>query len=166
VLEFSTITALCGRCYRILQVRLLQSTLVILNLREFLPDDAIPPIEMGDGAAPVVPEFKHLGSVLSKSFDDSVTIMARIRSARIAFTKLQRLFSFISFIYAESKKAAYVSRCRSYFRFFCMARNISWVVNAENLSHSAPTGSAFGLCAESLAATLGNIALRPVFEAK
>ena len=57
--------------------------------------------------------------------------MARIRSARIAFTKLQRLFSFISFIYAESKKAAYV--CRSYSRFFCMARNVSWVVNAENL---------------------------------
>jgi hypothetical protein len=48
--------------------------------REFqvLPDDAIPPIEMGGGEAPVVPEFKHLGSVLSENFDGSVTIMARI----------------------------------------------------------------------------------------
>ena len=34
----------------------------VVNLREFLPDDAIPPIEMGGGEAPVVPEFKHLGS--------------------------------------------------------------------------------------------------------
>ena len=33
----------------------------------FLPDEAIPPIKMGDGEAPVVPEFKHLGSVLSKN---------------------------------------------------------------------------------------------------
>jgi hypothetical protein len=44
---------------------------------------------MGDGEAPVVPEFKHLASMLSKNFGDSVTIMARIRLARIAFTKLQ-----------------------------------------------------------------------------
>ena len=49
-----------------------------------------PPIKMGDGEAPVVPEFKHLGSMLSKNFDDSVTIMARIRLARIALTKLQK----------------------------------------------------------------------------
>jgi hypothetical protein len=41
---------------------------------------------MGDGEAPVVPEVKHLASMLSKNFDDSVTIMARIRLARIAFT--------------------------------------------------------------------------------
>jgi hypothetical protein len=59
----------------------------VANLREFLPDEAIPPIKMGDGEAPVVLEFKHLGSMLSKNFDDSVTIMARIRSARIAFTR-------------------------------------------------------------------------------
>ena len=39
----------------------------MVNLREFLPDEAIP-----------------------KNFDDSVTIMARIRLARIAFTKLQK----------------------------------------------------------------------------
>ena len=25
----------------------------IVDLREFLPDEAVPPIEMGDGAAPV-----------------------------------------------------------------------------------------------------------------
>jgi len=64
----------------------------VVNLREFLPDDAISPIEMGGGEAPVVPEFKHLGSVLSENFqvDDSVTIMARIRLARIAFTNLQK----------------------------------------------------------------------------
>ena len=60
----------------------------VVNLREFLPDEAIHPIKMGDGEAPVVPEFKHLGSMLSKNFDDSVTIMARFRLARIAFTKL------------------------------------------------------------------------------
>ncbi len=30
------------------------------------------------------------GSMLSKNFDDSVTIMARIRLARIALTKLQK----------------------------------------------------------------------------
>ena len=30
----------------------------------------------GDGEAPVVQEFKYLGSMLSKNFDDSVTIMA------------------------------------------------------------------------------------------
>ena len=49
-----------------------------------------PPIKMGDGEAPVVQEFKYLGSMLSKNFDDSVTIMARIRLARIALTKLQK----------------------------------------------------------------------------
>ncbi len=60
----------------------------VANLREFLPDEAIPPIKMGDrdGEAPVAQEFKCLGSssMLStgKNFDDSVNIMARIRSAR------------------------------------------------------------------------------------
>ena len=62
----------------------------VVDQREFLPDEAIPPIKMGHGEAPVVPELKHLGSVLSKNFDDSVAIMARIRLARIAFTKLQK----------------------------------------------------------------------------
>ncbi len=68
----------------------------VVNLREFLPDEAIRvlPIKMGDGEAPVLvaQEFKYLGSMLlvSKNFDDSVTIMARIRLARVAFTKLQK----------------------------------------------------------------------------
>jgi hypothetical protein len=33
----------------------------VVDLREFLPDhdEATPPIKMGDGEAPVVPEFKH-----------------------------------------------------------------------------------------------------------
>ncbi len=44
---------------------------------------------MGDGEAPVAEEFKYLGSMLSKNFDDSVTIKARIRLARIAFTNLK-----------------------------------------------------------------------------
>jgi hypothetical protein len=39
----------------------------VVHLRESLPDEAILPIEMGDGAAPVAPEFKHLGSVISHS---------------------------------------------------------------------------------------------------
>jgi hypothetical protein len=49
----------------------------VINLREFLPDEAIPPIKLGDGEAPVVEEFKYLrvGSMLSKNFDDSVTII-------------------------------------------------------------------------------------------
>ena len=29
------------------------------NLREFLPDEAIPPIKMGDGEAPVAEELKY-----------------------------------------------------------------------------------------------------------
>ena len=37
----------------------------VANLREFLLDEAIPgpPIKMGDGEAPVVQEFKYLGSM-------------------------------------------------------------------------------------------------------
>ncbi len=38
----------------------------VVILCEFLPDEAIPPmIKMGDGEAPVVEEFKYLGSMLS-----------------------------------------------------------------------------------------------------
>ncbi len=50
---------------------------VVNGLREFLPDEAIPPIKM-DGKAPllVIEELKYLGSMLSKNFDDSVTITA------------------------------------------------------------------------------------------
>ncbi len=32
----------------------------VANLREFLPDEAIPPIKMGDGEAPVAQEFEYL----------------------------------------------------------------------------------------------------------
>ena len=51
----------------------------IVNMREVLPYEAIPPIEMGDGAARVAPEFKHLGSVISQSLEGSVTIMAGVK---------------------------------------------------------------------------------------
>ena len=65
---------------------------------------------MGDGEAPVVQEFKYLGSMLSKNFDDdSVTIMARIRLARIAFTKLQKAIFGTRRVALESKKIAYES---------------------------------------------------------
>jgi hypothetical protein len=50
----------------------------VANLREFLPDhdEAIPPIKMGGGEAPlaVAQELRHLGSMLSKNPDDSVTV--------------------------------------------------------------------------------------------
>jgi hypothetical protein len=80
---------------------------VTSNLREFPPDEAIPPIKMGDEEAPVVEEFRYLGSMLSKNFDDSVTIMARIRLARIAFTKLQKAIFGTRRVALESKKIAY-----------------------------------------------------------
>ena len=51
----------------------------IVNMREVLPCEAIPPIEMGVRAARVAPEFKHLGSVISQSFEGSVTIMAGVK---------------------------------------------------------------------------------------
>ena len=35
-----------------------------------LPEEAIPPSETGDGAAPVVPVFKHRGSAISHSIED------------------------------------------------------------------------------------------------
>ena len=35
-----------------------------------MPAEAVPPSETGDGAAPVVPEFKHRGSVISHSIED------------------------------------------------------------------------------------------------
>ncbi len=58
----------------------------MVNLREFLPDEAIP-----------------------KNFDDSVTIMARIRLARIAFTKLQKAIFGTRRVALESKKIAFES---------------------------------------------------------
>ena len=91
----------------------------VANLREFLPDEAIPRSRWGTvtdvGEAPVVQEFKYLGSMLSKNFDDSVTIMimatGRIRLARIAFTKLQKAIFGTRRVALESnlKKIAYES---------------------------------------------------------
>jgi hypothetical protein len=101
----------------------------VVNLREFLPDEAIPPIKMGDGEAPVVPEFKHLGSMLSKKFDDSVTIMARIRLARIAFTKLQKAIFGTRRVALESKKIAHESLVLS----LLLYGSECWVVSAENV---------------------------------
>jgi hypothetical protein len=101
----------------------------VVNLREFLPDDAIPPIEMGGGEAPVVPEFKHLGSVLSENFDDSVTIMARIRLARIAFTNLQKAVFGTRRVALESKKITYESLVLS----LLLYGSECWVVTAENM---------------------------------
>jgi hypothetical protein len=46
----------------------------VANLREFLPDEAIPPIKMGDREAPVAEELKYLGSMPSKNFDDSLSV--------------------------------------------------------------------------------------------
>ena len=101
----------------------------VVNLREFLPDEAIPPIKMGDGEAPVVEEFKYLGSMLSKNFDDSVTIMARIRLARIAFTKLQKAIFGTRRVALESKKIAYESLVLS----LLLYGSECWVVSAENM---------------------------------
>ena len=101
----------------------------VVNLREFLPDEAIPPIKMGDGEAPVVQEFKYLGSMLSNNFDDSVTIMARIRLARIAFTKLQKAIFGTRRVALESKKIAYESLVLSLLLYGAEC----WVVSAENM---------------------------------
>ena len=90
-----------------------------------------PPIKMGDGEASVVQEVKYLGSssMLSKNFDDSVTIMARIRLARIAFTKLQKAIFGTRRVALESKKIAYESLVLSLF----MYGSECWVESAENM---------------------------------
>ncbi len=113
--------------------------MVNLRLREFLPDESIPPIKMGDGEAPVAAEFKYLGSIinlLSKNFDDSVTIMARIRLARIAFTKLQKAIFGTRRVALESKKIAYESLVLS----LLLYGSECWVVNAENTSRFGISG--------------------------
>jgi hypothetical protein len=103
----------------------------VINLREFLPDEAIPPIEMGDREVPKGQDVRHLGSMLSKNFDDSVTIMARIRLARIAFTKLQKAIFRVGTrrVALESKKIAYESLVLS----LLLYGSECWVVNAENM---------------------------------
>jgi hypothetical protein len=73
------------------------------------PPGPIPLIKMGDGEAPVAQEPRYLGSMLSKHLDDSVTIMARIRLARIALTKLRKAIFGTRRVALESKKIAYES---------------------------------------------------------
>jgi hypothetical protein len=134
----------------------------VANLRKFLPDEAIPPIKMGDGEpeAPVVQEFKYLGSMLSEHFDDSVTIMARIRLARIALTKLQKAIFGTRRVALESKKITYESLVLS----LLLYGSECWVVSAENMRLlQRSTGNVFGSCAGSLVITLGlgSITSRP-----
>ncbi len=43
-----------------------EGKVVYMPRTEFLPDEAIPPIKMGDGEAPVAQELKYLGSMLLK----------------------------------------------------------------------------------------------------
>jgi hypothetical protein len=88
---------------------------------------------MGDGEAPVVEEFKHLGSMPSKNFDDSVTIMARIGLARIAFTKLQRAVFGTRRVALESKKIAYDSELLVLSLLLYGSECWVQVVSAENM---------------------------------
>jgi hypothetical protein len=69
--------------------------------------------------------------MLSKSFasDDSVTTMARIRSARIALTKLQKAIFGTRRVALESKKIAYESLVLSPLLY----GSECWVVSAENM---------------------------------
>jgi hypothetical protein len=66
--------------------------------------------------------------MLSKNFDDAVTIMARIRLARIAFTKLQNAI-FGRRVALESKKIAYESLVLP----LLLYGSERWVVAAENI---------------------------------
>lgn len=91
VLEFATITACRGWC-RIRQVRLPRCTYSACQCCLIcVIYDAIPPIEMGDGPRGAGSSGVQApkGSVISQSFDDSVTSEAGIRLALIALTKLQ-----------------------------------------------------------------------------
>jgi hypothetical protein len=81
------------------------------------------------GEAPVVLEFKHLGRVLSKNFDDSVTIMARIRLARIAFFKQQEAIFGTRRVALESKKMAYEALVLS----LLLNGSECWAVTAANM---------------------------------
>jgi hypothetical protein len=62
-------------------------------------------------------------------FDDSVTIMARIRLARIALTKLQKAIFGTRRVALESKKITYESLVLSLL-LYCSE---CWVVSAENM---------------------------------
>ncbi len=138
------------------------------HLREFLPagDESIPPTKIGDGEAPVAQELRYLGSMLSKNFDDSVAIMARIslRLARIAFTnlKLQKAIFGTRRVALESKKIAYESLVLS----LLLYGSECWVqvVSAENmrLLQRLHRKCIRIMCRPgSLAITLGSISSRP-----
>ena len=64
----------------------------VANLREFLPDEAILPIKMGDGEAPVVEEFKYLGSMLSKNFPGP-TVRCQLRAHGTPAAHCRRRFA-------------------------------------------------------------------------
>jgi hypothetical protein len=88
---------------------------------------------MGDGEALVVPEFRHLDSMLSKNFDDSETIMARIRLlvARIAFTKLQKSIFGTRRVALESNTSKIAFESLVLLLLLC--RSECWVVTAGNM---------------------------------
>ena len=67
--------------------------------------------------------------MLSENFDDSVTIMARIRLARIAVTKLQKAIFGTRRVALESKKIAY----ESLVLWLLLYGSECWVVSAENM---------------------------------
>jgi hypothetical protein len=67
--------------------------------------------------------------MLSKNFDDSVTIMARIRLARIALTKMQKAIFGTRRVALESKKIAYEALVPS----LLLYGSECWVVSAENM---------------------------------
>ena len=70
--------------------------------------------------------------MLIRNFDDSVTIMARTRLARIALTnlKLQKAIFGTRRVALESKKIAYESLVLS----LLLYGSECWVVNAENMT--------------------------------
>jgi hypothetical protein len=69
--------------------------------------------------------------MLSKNFDDSATIMARIRLARIALTKLQKAIFGTRRVALESKRIAYESLVLSL--LLPVYGSECWVVSAENV---------------------------------
>ena len=97
--------------------------------------------------------------MLSKNFDDSVTIMARIRLARIAFTKLQKAIFGTRRVALESEKIAYESLVLS----LLLYGSECWVVSAKNMRllqrFHRKCIRRFGSCAGSLTITLGSIML-------
>ena len=100
--------------------------------------------------------------MLSKNFDDSVTIMARVRlarrSARIAFKVHEAAKGYFRDEALESKKIAYESLVLS----LLLYGSECWVVSAENMRllqrfHR----KCIRIMCRSLAITLGSITSRP-----